>query len=132
MSRVLVVEDSATQALQIRLLLEEAGFEVGLAANGLEALQVIPHEPPDLVLTDLDMPGMTGLELVETLRREHPSLPAILITQYGSEEIAVQALQRGAANYVIRMAGREGCSRRSVSTNSRPFIPGMSRSVRTR
>src|SRR5205807_817483 len=94
MSRILVAEDSSTQALQIQLLLEEAGFVVETAANGQEALQAIRRDPPDLVLTDLDMPGMNGLELVETLRREHSSLPVILITQYGSEEIAVQALQK--------------------------------------
>ena len=52
------------------------------------------------MLTDLDMPELNGLELVETLRREHATIPVILMTQFGSEEIAVQALQKGAASYV--------------------------------
>jgi CheY-like chemotaxis protein len=100
MSRILVAEDSATQAQQIQFLLEEAGFEVELAGNGLAALQAIGLRAPDLVLTDLDMPEMNGLELVETLRREHASIPVILMTQFGSEEIAVEALQKGASSYV--------------------------------
>jgi CheY-like chemotaxis protein len=100
MSRILVAEDSSTQAQQIQMLLEEAGFEVERAVNGLEALQAIGRRAPDLVLTDLDMPEMNGLELVETLRQQYPSIPVILMTQFGSEEIAVQALQKGAASYV--------------------------------
>src|SRR5205814_676917 len=100
MSRVLVAEDSATQAEEIRLLLEDAGFLVGLAADGLEAVEAVRREPPDVVLTDLNMPRMNGLELVEALRREPTSPPVILMTQYGSEEIAVQALRNGAASYV--------------------------------
>jgi CheY-like chemotaxis protein len=101
MARILVVEDSRTQALQIQLLLEEgAGFEVSLANNGLEALEVLKQGLPDIVLTDLSMPEMNGLELVEAVRRDYPGLPIILMTALGSEEIAVQALQAGAASYV--------------------------------
>jgi len=100
MSRVLVVEDSVTQALEIQLLLEEAGFEVEISSNGLEAMEALQRRLPDLVLTDFDMPGMDGLELVETLRREHASVPVVVVTQYGNEEIAVRALRNGAANYV--------------------------------
>jgi CheY-like chemotaxis protein len=100
MSRILVAEDSSTQAQQIQILLEEAGFEVEHAVNGLAALEAIGREAPDLVLTDLDMPELNGLELVETLRREHASIPVILMTQFGSEEVAVQALQKGASSYV--------------------------------
>jgi len=102
MSHVLIVEDSITQALEIQLLLEEAGFEVELSSNGLEAIEAVERRVPDLVLTDLDMPGMNGLELVETLQRDHASLPVVLITQYGSEEVAVQALKKGAASYVAK------------------------------
>jgi CheY-like chemotaxis protein len=100
MSRVLVVEDSRTQALQIQLLLEEAGFEVSLAGQGQEALAVLRTELPDVVLTDMDMPVMNGLELVEHVRQDYPRVPVILMTALGSEEIAVQALQQGAASYV--------------------------------
>jgi CheY-like chemotaxis protein len=100
MSRILIVEDSRTQALQIQLLLEEAGFEVQLASQGFEALDSLRRGTPDVVLTDLDMPEMNGLELVEAVRRDFAAVPVILMTALGSEEIAVEALQKGAACYV--------------------------------
>src|SRR5262249_45012374 len=65
-----------------------------------EALAAIDQEQPDLVLTDLQMPGMDGLQLVEAVRAGHPSVPVVLMTGFGSEEVAVQALRRGAASYV--------------------------------
>jgi CheY-like chemotaxis protein len=102
MSLVLVVEDSATQALEIRLLLEDAGFAVDVATNGREALTAIGSRVPDLVLTDLQMPEMNGLELVEAIRAERLSVPVILMTQHGTEEVAVQALRSGAASYLVK------------------------------
>lgn len=100
MSSILVVEDSRTQAMEIQFLLEEAGFTVQFASQGLEALVVLRQGLPDVVLTDLDMPEMNGLQLVEAVRRDFPAVPVILMTARGSEEIAVEALQKGAASYV--------------------------------
>src|SRR6202051_1513093 len=100
MSRILVVEDSRTQAMQIQLLLEEAGFEVSHTNHGGEAVDALKESLPDVVLTDLDMPVMNGLELVEAVRRDNPAVPVVLMTALGSEEIAVQALQKGAASYI--------------------------------
>jgi CheY-like chemotaxis protein/anti-sigma regulatory factor (Ser/Thr protein kinase) len=101
MVRVLVVDDSPLdRRLSGSLLKKRAGMEPMYAENGVEALQVIARSAPEIVLTDLQMPEMDGLELVEAIRREHPYLPVILMTAHGSEEIAVQALRRGAASYV--------------------------------
>lgn len=100
MSRVLVAEDSTTQAQAIRLMLEARGFLVEVQPDGKAALAAVLRNPPDLVLTDLDMPNMDGLELVEAVRNSHPHLPVILMTAFGSEEIAMKALQRGATSYV--------------------------------
>ena len=100
MARVLVVEDSPTQASEIRFLLEDAGFDVSLAADGIAALSSLREGLPDLIVTDLQMPRMDGLALVEAVRREHPSIPVVLITAHGSEEIAARALRKGAASYV--------------------------------
>jgi CheY-like chemotaxis protein len=100
MPRILVAEDSRTQAEQIRYLLEEARHEVEVAGNGREALKVMGRQLPDLLLTDLEMPEMNGLELVEAVRRDYPALPVILMTAHGSEEIAALALRKGASSYV--------------------------------
>jgi CheY-like chemotaxis protein/anti-sigma regulatory factor (Ser/Thr protein kinase)/anti-anti-sigma regulatory factor len=97
---ILVAEDSRTQGAKIKLMLEQAGYEVDLAANGRLALERIRQASPDLVLTDLMMPEMDGLELVEAVKTEFPALPIVLMTALGSEEIAAAALRKGAASYV--------------------------------
>ena len=100
MAKVLLVEDSPTQAVEMRMLLEEGCHEVHHAANGKVALEVLSGEPLDIVVTDLEMPEVNGLELVETMRLEYAHIPAILVTARGSEELAAEALQKGAAGYV--------------------------------
>jgi CheY-like chemotaxis protein/anti-sigma regulatory factor (Ser/Thr protein kinase) len=100
MARVLVVEDSPTQATEIRFLLHDAGFDVDVAVDGVEALASLQKRLPDLIVTDLQMPRMDGLALVEAVKSKHPSVPVVLITAHGSEEIAARALRSGAASYV--------------------------------
>jgi len=101
MATVLVVDDSAVDRLRAeKLLAKEVGVTVRSAGNGREALQQLARDPPEIVITDMQMPEMDGLELVEEIRRKYPAIPVILMTAHGSEELAVQALQRGAASYV--------------------------------
>ena len=100
MARILIAEDSPTQAIQIQLMLEAAEYEAEIAADGVQALQQIEANPPDVVLTDLHMPNMNGLELVEKIRQQYESIPVILITADGTESIAAEALQKGAASYI--------------------------------
>src|SRR5262245_39428817 len=100
MPRVLIAEDSPTQAQQLQFMLEDAGFVVELAPNGIQAMSAINRQVPDIVLTDLEMPEMNGLQLVEAIYRDHPGLPVVLMTAYGSEETAAMALQKGATSYV--------------------------------
>jgi CheY-like chemotaxis protein/anti-sigma regulatory factor (Ser/Thr protein kinase) len=100
MKTVLVVDDSKVDQELAASLLAEAGLGVDRAANGREALERIGRRAPDLVLTDLQMPSMDGLQLVEAIRERHPRLPVVLITAHGSEEIAAAALRAGAASYV--------------------------------
>jgi len=101
MSRILVVDDLLSD-LRIAggLLAQDKGLSVEYAGNGLDALEQIELHIPDLVLTDLQMPEMNGLELVQRIREEYPLIPTILMTAKGSEDIAVQALEQGAASYV--------------------------------
>ncbi|QEH36331.1 Luminescence regulatory protein LuxO [Aquisphaera giovannonii] len=100
MARVLLVDDSPTQASEARFLLEDAGFDVDVAGDGLEALESLGRCPPDVIVTDLMMPRMDGLALVEAVRRDHPTVPVVLVTAHGSEDIAAKALVAGAASYV--------------------------------
>lgn len=100
MTKVLVVEDSRTQAQEIQMLLDEVPFEVEIAPHGLQAMDAIRRAAPAIVLTDLEMPQMNGLELVEAIRKDFPWVPVVLMTAHGSEEIAAKALSKGAASYI--------------------------------
>jgi CheY-like chemotaxis protein len=103
MAIVLVVDDSALDRARAGgLLKKRADLAPVFASNGREALALIARQPPDIVVTDLQMPEMDGLELVEAIRRQFAALPVILMTAHGSEEIAVQALRKGAASYVAK------------------------------
>ncbi len=93
--RAVVVDDSLTQAIDLRQRLIRGGFQAVIAHSGEEALQIIQRRPPDVVLTDLVMPEMDGVELVARLRRNHPGLPIIVLTAEGSEDSAVAALRGG-------------------------------------
>ncbi len=100
MSRILVVEDSHSQSVLLKGVLEAHGFEVTIVAEGIAALEAISRQPPHVVVTDMLMPGMNGLELVEQVRKRFPRVPTILITEYGSEDVAAEALHRGAVGYI--------------------------------
>jgi CheY-like chemotaxis protein/anti-sigma regulatory factor (Ser/Thr protein kinase) len=101
MEKILVVDDSAVDRRLARNLLEGAGkWEIDEAVNGRQALELIVAGPPHLVLTDMQMPEMNGLELVDAMRSDHPLIPVILMTGQGNEQIAVKALQKGAASYI--------------------------------
>ena len=101
MTTVLVVDDSVLDRYLAGTLLQEiTGVQALYAEDGHKALGMIRQSAPDLVLVDLQMPEMNGLELVEILRREFAAIPVVLMTAHGSEEIAVEALKKGAASYV--------------------------------
>jgi CheY-like chemotaxis protein len=98
---ILVVDDSAVDRLVARRLLEKHGaWRVAQAVDGADALEAIARSAPALVLTDLQMPRVDGLSLVEQVRERFPGVPVVLMTGHGSEEIAITALRAGAASYV--------------------------------
>ena len=102
---VLVVDDSATARLFVgRLVQGRPDARVLFACDGREALKVLKKETCAVVVTDLHMPEMDGLELVEAIRDRYPLVPVILMTAQGSEETAVKALQSGASSYVPKHA----------------------------
>lgn len=101
MPTILVVDDSSVDRTLVGGLLGgHKGLKIEYAAHGAQALAMMERGLPDLVLTDLMMPEIDGLALVATVRAKYPSVPTILMTSKGNEEIAVQALRQGAAGYV--------------------------------
>jgi CheY-like chemotaxis protein/anti-sigma regulatory factor (Ser/Thr protein kinase) len=100
MPKVLVVDDNPVDLKLASRCVEDERMEAVFAKDGREALAVVGREPPDVVLTDLDMPGLDGLELVRALQKSHASVPVILMTAKGSEEVAAEALRAGASSYV--------------------------------
>jgi CheY-like chemotaxis protein len=101
MTSVLVVDDSGVdRALVGELLGKEPHWKIAYAENGAAALARMKESPPDIVVTDLKMPEMDGLEFVTAARDLHPDVPVILMTAHGSESLALEALERGAASYV--------------------------------
>lgn len=104
MPTVLVVDDSLVdRRIAAGLLARNPDLAVIQAGDGKEALIQVEVEQPDVVVTDLQMPEMNGLELVAAIRKQYPRIPVILMTAQGSEEIAVEALQLGAASYVPKL-----------------------------
>ncbi len=103
MQTVLVVEDSAVDRKLVGGLLEKnSEYNVIYAENGKAALKQLELHVPDIIVTDLQMPEMDGLQLVRAVKSEYPLIPVVLITAQGSEEIAVSALRSGAASYVSK------------------------------
>ena len=105
MATVLVVDDSPIDRQLVGgLLQQDTDWTVTYAGDGVSALASVRSNPPDIVVTDLQMPEMTGLELVTAVRKGFSQVPVILMTGKGSEEIAVEALHAGAASYVPKRA----------------------------
>ena len=105
MPNILIVDDSAVdRSLAGKLLEREEGAQISFATNGREALEQIESSRPDVIVSDLQMPELDGLELVAEVRRNHPSVPVILMTARGSEEIAAEAIKVGAAGFVPKVS----------------------------
>jgi CheY-like chemotaxis protein/anti-sigma regulatory factor (Ser/Thr protein kinase) len=98
---ILVVDDNLVDRRKAAGLVEQRlGWRVIYADNGRTALAEMERDLPRIVLTDLLMPQMNGLELVEVVKKQYPLVPVVLMTAFGSEDIAMQALRQGAASYV--------------------------------
>jgi DNA-binding NtrC family response regulator len=101
-ARILVVDDEASLRRIAQYRLTEAGYEVALAEDGAGALDALAAFDPDLVVTDLRMPGLSGEELVREVLRREPGLPVIVVTGHGTVEGAVAAMKGGVADYVLK------------------------------
>src|SRR6202049_2002822 len=99
---ILIVEDEAKMRRLVELRLGEEGFLVHSAADAETGLQLLVREKPDLVVTDLRLPGMRGLEFLQAVKRANAALPVVVMTAYGTVESAVEAMKVGASNYVTK------------------------------
>jgi DNA-binding response OmpR family regulator len=101
-ARVLVVEDDATVAEVVRAYLEHAGLAIEQAADGVTALAVAARTLPDLVVLDLMLPGLSGLEVCTRLRQVRPDIPVIMLTALGEESDRLLGLETGADDYLVK------------------------------
>ena len=102
MDTILVVDDEINYLTVMEALLGEEGYEVLTAPSGPEALKLAGTSDVDLVLTDMKMPKMNGIELLGELKRLYPDLPVIMMTAYGTVEKAVEAMRTGAYDYILK------------------------------
>lgn len=105
--RLLVVDDEDTQREMLKRILDRAGYQVQTAPNGQEALSALREGSFDLALTDQRMPVLDGMELLSRVRAEFADLPVVMMTAYGSVETAVDAMKRGAADYLTKPFEKE-------------------------
>ncbi len=102
MDTILIVDDEKNYPLVLSAVLQEEGFETLTANSGEEALDIIENSDVDLVLTDMKMPKMDGIELLEQIKLKDGELPVIMMTAHGTVEKAVEAMQKGAYNYILK------------------------------
>ncbi len=101
-ARVMIVEDDADLGEALCYTLAEAGIETVHAADGETALRLLGHQPVSVVVSDVQMPGMSGEALLEAIRARRPELPVILMTAYGTVRKAVSAMRAGATDYLLK------------------------------
>jgi DNA-binding NarL/FixJ family response regulator len=106
---VFVVEDHPVVRLGLRTMLEsEEGIAVvGMAASGIEAIELVPKVAPDIVLMDLRMPGLDGVQTITALRARDPNIKIVVLTNYHSDEDVFNALQAGAMAYLLKSSSLE-------------------------
>jgi DNA-binding response OmpR family regulator len=122
MVRIMIIEDDEEMRSLLKDFFEEEGFETDSAGNGADALRKLSKDHFDLVITDIRMPGLTGLDILPRIRRLKPETPIIVMTGYGSDDVRRRSLERGATAYLekpiplskLRTLIREEVSRKQL------------------
>nr|WP_291315459.1 response regulator [Desulfuromonas sp.] len=104
---VLVIDDDDSLRRVIEFTLEEAGHAVLTAADGETGLRLFEENRPAVVLTDIQMPGLSGYEVLERIKADRPDTVVVVITAFGTVEQAVEAMKKGAFDYLTKPFGRE-------------------------
>jgi DNA-binding NtrC family response regulator len=107
MAKILIVDDEENVRKIIGIQLRRLGHETFEAQDGPEALEILTANQIQAMITDLKMPKMDGLELLQRVRRTHPQIPVIMITAHGTIDTAVEAMKRGAFDYVTKPFNQE-------------------------
>jgi len=100
--KILIVDDEQNMRVALFEALSRNGHEVSVAENGRMALEMIARTPPDLVVTDIKMPGMDGLELLRQIKALRPELPVVIMTGFATVDTAVEAMKQGAFDYLLK------------------------------
>ena len=122
MVRIMIIEDDEEMRSLLKDFFEEEGFETDSVSNGVDALRMFSKDHFDLVITDIRMPGLTGLDILPRIRRLKPGTPVIVMTAYGGDDVRRKSLERGATTYLekpiqmskLRTVIREMVSRKEL------------------
>lgn len=102
MEKVLVVDDELNMRLVLSAMLKKEGYEVAMASDGRQALKMLKEAHYAVIITDLKMPHIDGMELLSHVEKDYPAIPVIMITAYGTIATAVNALKKGAFDYITK------------------------------
>ena len=135
-ARILVVEDDASMGKVIRYNLEEDGHLVSLVTRGDQAIEMLTpagqDDPPpyELVITDIKLPGADGMQVLSAARENHPELPVVLVTAFGSVESAIAAMNKGAVDYITKPFRRQEFKTRIAGVLERVALQHENRKLR--
>ncbi len=101
-TKILIVDDDVDALELMEELFESKGYDPLTASNGIEALNLVRDEDPDMVISDIRMPDMDGMQLLEELSKRYPQIPVIMVTAHGTIEAAVEAIKMGAKDYILK------------------------------
>ncbi|MFC1516760.1 response regulator, partial [Thermodesulfobacteriota bacterium] len=108
MRKILLIDDEEGNVRVLSMSLRSDGYDVATAFSGEEGLEVFNNESPDIVLTDLKMPGVSGLEVLKKVKEDSPETEVIIITGHGDIDSAIEALQYGASDFINKPIRDEG------------------------
>ena len=129
MVRIMIIEDDEEMRSLLKDFFEEEGFETDSVSNGVDALQMFSKDHFDLVITDIRMPGLTGLDILPRIRRLKPETPVIVMTAYGSDDVRRRAFEKGATTYLekpIQLSKLRSVIREMVSRKELEKLGAMS------
>ncbi|MDF0666662.1 MAG: sigma-54 dependent transcriptional regulator [Nitrospira sp.] len=129
---ILVVDDEEAIRTSLRSILEDEGYDVSVAANGVEALKIYGADPPDLMILDIWMPEMDGLETLRRVKEFVPTTQVMMISGHGSIETAVKAIKLGAYDYIEKPLSLENVTLRVKHALEQFRLAQENRSLRTK